>query len=82
MVDAGPDMERIVLEQVRREGTDYTLSSRPLSIGCEVEVLIDGRWTAGVVSAYESIKVIEVPQGYGTKALIILSEGLVARWPR
>jgi len=74
-------MDRIVLEQIQFDGSDYTLSSRSLPIGSTVEVLIDGRWTAGVVAVSGNNKVIEVPQGYGTTARIIVAEGLVARWP-
>lgn len=75
-------MEKIILDQIAFDGSDYTLSSRPLPTGSVVEVLIDGRWTAGVVSDDGTMGTIEIEQGYGTKALVLLSEGLVARWPQ
>ncbi len=73
---------KVILEYVEYDGEHYTISGRPLPIGTAVQVLIDGRWTEGVVSACGNIRTIEIPQGYGTKASLLLCRGLVARWPR
>lgn len=72
---------QVRLEQVKCQGEGYTLASRPLPIGSIVEVLIDGRWIEGIASQREGMKTIEIEQGYGTKAAVVLREALGARWP-
>jgi hypothetical protein len=75
-------VERVVLEHVELNGDQLELSGRPLPIGSELEVLIEGRWVAGIVEERPPLHLqfVALPEGYGTSVLVLVCPGLAARW--